>query len=159
MRTQKWRPKSSVKPKNHRIWNMNPSYIWGLTGCFQDMHSTSHSQSRFLKSVNGRTGSTQTRKGTWSTSTQAGPRPIKVLLLECIDGSPDVGTASLLGSTPRYSRLKYMPKNLQNGEYRKELHREEHLRGLFKKYPDWNCSGCSLVGMCLQPVLTCLYMS
>jgi len=34
-----------------------------------------------------------------------------------------------------------------------------HIRGLFKKYPDWNCSGCSLGGMCLQPVLTCSYMS
>jgi hypothetical protein len=27
------------------------------------------------------------------------------------------------------------------------------VRGLFSKYPDWNCSG-SLGGMCLQPVLT-----
>ena len=34
-----------------------------------------------------------------------------------------------------------------------------NIRGLFKKYPDWNCSGCSLGGMCLQPVLTCSYMS
>ena len=33
------------------------------------------------------------------------------------------------------------------------------IRGLLKKYPDWNCSGCSLGGMCLQPVLTCSYMS
>jgi hypothetical protein len=33
------------------------------------------------------------------------------------------------------------------------------IRGWFKKYPDWNYSGCSLVGMCLQPVLTCSYMS
>jgi len=33
------------------------------------------------------------------------------------------------------------------------------VRGLFKKYPDWNCSCCSLGGMCLQPVLTCSYMS
>jgi len=33
------------------------------------------------------------------------------------------------------------------------------IRGLFKKYPDWNCSGCSLGGMYLQPVLTCSYMS
>jgi len=32
------------------------------------------------------------------------------------------------------------------------------IRGLFKKYLDWNCSGCSLGGMCLRPVLTCLYM-
>jgi hypothetical protein len=40
------------------------------------MHSTSHSQSVFQTSVNGKTGSTQTRKGAWS-GTQAGPRPIK----------------------------------------------------------------------------------
>ena len=31
--------------------------------------------------------------------------------------------------------------------------------GMFKKYSDWNCSGCSMDGMCLQPVLTCSYMS
>ena len=31
--------------------------------------------------------------------------------------------------------------------------------GLLKKYADWNCSGCSLGGMCLQPVLTYSYMS
>ena len=34
-----------------------------------------------------------------------------------------------------------------------------YTRGLFKKYPDWNCSGCLLGGICLQPVLTCSYMS
>jgi hypothetical protein len=33
------------------------------------------------------------------------------------------------------------------------------IRGLFNKYLDWNCSGCSLGGMCLQPVLTCSYVS
>jgi len=33
------------------------------------------------------------------------------------------------------------------------------IRGLFKKYPDWNFSGCSLGRMRLQPVLTCPYMS
>ena len=36
---------------------------------------------------------------------------------------------------------------------------ELNIRGLFKKYPGWNRSGCSLGGMCLQPVLTCSYMS
>ena len=56
-------PLTSIKPKNHRIWNMNPSYTWGVRGCFQGMHSKTHSQSRFLKSVNGRKGSTQIRKG------------------------------------------------------------------------------------------------
>jgi hypothetical protein len=34
-----------------------------------------------------------------------------------------------------------------------------YIRGLFKKYLDWNCYGCSLGGMCLQPVLTCSYIS
>jgi hypothetical protein len=24
---------------------------------------------------------------------------------------------------------------------------KNNIRGLFKKYPDWNCSGCSLGGM------------
>jgi hypothetical protein len=38
-------------------------------------------------------------------------------------------------------------------------HKGNDIRGLFTKYPDWNCSGCSLGGMCLQPILTCLYMS
>ena len=35
----------------------------------------------------------------------------------------------------------------------------DNVCGLFKKYPNWNCSGCSLGGICLHPVLTCLYMS
>jgi len=34
-----------------------------------------------------------------------GPRPIKALLLGCINGAEEGGTASILGS----SRLKYMP--------------------------------------------------
>jgi hypothetical protein len=34
-----------------------------------------------------------------------------------------------------------------------------NVRDLFKKYPDCNCSGCSLGGMCLQSVLTCSCMS
>jgi hypothetical protein len=97
---------------------MNPSYIWGLRGCFKDMHSTSHSQSRFLKSVNGRTGSTQTRKGAWS-STQAVPRAIKVLLLRCIDETPDVGTAFTLGlhttvfPTKRYANKACIMENTE----------------------------------------------
>jgi len=34
-----------------------------------------------------------------------GPRPIKALLLGCIDEAEEGGTASVLGS----SRMKYMP--------------------------------------------------
>jgi hypothetical protein len=50
--------------------------------------------------------------------------------------------------------LKY--KSMQNQTLLLIL---DHTRGLFKKHLDWNCSGCSLGGMCLQPVLTCSYMS
>jgi hypothetical protein len=32
--------------------------------------------------------------------------------LWCIDGAPEGGTASVLGSTPWYFRLKYMPLRL-----------------------------------------------
>jgi len=38
------------------------------------------------------------------------PRPIKVL--GCIDGSREGGSVSVLGSTPWYSRLKYVPLRL-----------------------------------------------
>jgi len=37
--------------------------IWGVTRCFQGMHSTSHLRSSFLTSMNSRMGSTQTAKG------------------------------------------------------------------------------------------------
>jgi hypothetical protein len=34
--SQQWRPKSTKfgTPKNLMIWNTNPSYRWGPTGCF-----------------------------------------------------------------------------------------------------------------------------
>jgi hypothetical protein len=50
-------------------------------------------------------------KGAWS-GTQTGSRPIKALVLVCIDGAREGGTASVLGSIPRYSGLKYMPLRL-----------------------------------------------
>jgi len=34
-----------------------------------------------------------------------GPRPLKALVLGCIDGADEWGAASVLGSTPWYSRL------------------------------------------------------
>jgi len=38
------------------------------------------------------------------------PRPVKaILVLGCMDGSQDGGTASVFVSTPLYSKLKYMP--------------------------------------------------
>jgi hypothetical protein len=88
MCNQQWKPKStnSGHTKNLGIWSTNPSYRWGLTGCFRDMHTTSHSQSSSLTCVNSRMGSTQTTNGAWS-GTQTGPRPIKALVLVCIDGA------------------------------------------------------------------------
>ena len=65
--TQQWRPKSTNFGHTKKFWDLehNLSYRWGLTGCFRDMHTTSHSQSSYLTSANGRMGSTQTKKGTW----------------------------------------------------------------------------------------------
>ena len=37
---------------------------------------------------------------------QMGPRPVKALVLGCIDGAQEGGTTSVLAYTPRYSRLK-----------------------------------------------------
>ena len=34
-----------------------------------------------------------------------------------------------------------------------------YIGGVLKNYTDWNYSGCSLGGMCLQPVFACSYMS
>ena len=45
-------------------------------------------------------------KGTWL-GMWTGPRPIKALVLGCIDGAQEGGIASALGSTPQVSRLKY----------------------------------------------------
>jgi len=63
--------------------------------------------------------STETAKGALS-GTKKGPRPIKALVPECIDGVQEEGTASVLESTSRYSRLKYAIKacimeNIENG--------------------------------------------
>jgi hypothetical protein len=48
------------------------------------------------------------RRGTWS-GTQTDPRPIKALVLGCIDGVQAAGIALVLGTTAWYFRLKYMP--------------------------------------------------
>jgi len=40
-----------------------------------------------------------------------GPRPMKALMLGSVDGAEEWGTASVLGSTPWYSRLN-MPFRL-----------------------------------------------
>ena len=72
------------------------------------MHTTSHSQSSFLTSVNGRMCSHQILNGTWS-GTWTGPRPVRVMALGFIDGAQEGSIASALVSKSLYSRLKYMP--------------------------------------------------
>jgi len=44
--------------------------------------------------------------------TQLGPRIIQTQVLGCTDGAPEGDKASVLGSTPWYSRPKYMPLRL-----------------------------------------------
>ena len=75
------------------------------------MHIRSHSQSSSLKSANDRMGSTETTHRARS-GTRMGTRPIKALVLRGIDGAQEGGTASVVSSTPRYSRLKCMPLRL-----------------------------------------------
>ena len=110
--TQRWTPKSTTfgHMKNSLEIKHEPILQWGLTGCYQDMY-ISHSWSRSLTSVNGRKGSTQTTKRDWS-GIWTGTRSIKVLVLGCTDGAQEAGTASVLGSTPWYSRLQYIPLRL-----------------------------------------------
>jgi len=100
-----------VTPKNFRIWSENPPYRRRMTGCFQDMHNTSHSQSSSLTNVNWRLGVTLTTKGAWS-GTQTVPKPIMALVPECVDGAQEGGTVAVLGSTTQYSKLKYMSLRL-----------------------------------------------
>ena len=58
------------------------------------------------------------------------------------------------------SRTDNLQRNVTSLHVQCKINNEtQHIRGLFKKYPDWNCSGCSRGGRCLKPVLTCFYMS
>ena len=60
-------PLTSFTPKYHARWGMNPSYGWGQTGCIQDLYTTRYPWSSSLTDVNG--------------------RPIKALVLGCVDGA------------------------------------------------------------------------
>jgi len=59
-------------------------------------------------------------KEAWS-GIQTGPKPMTVVMLGFINGIQKGGTASILGSTPRYSRQKYSHPGTHNGEYGKGL--------------------------------------
>ena len=76
---QQWIPKSTnfCHTKNRGIRGMKPSFRWGQTGRIWDMCTTRHSWSSSLTNGNG--------------------RPIKALVLGCIDGPWEGDTAFSLG--------------------------------------------------------------
>jgi hypothetical protein len=82
---QQWRPKSTNfgPATNSQDMEHEPILQMGTDKMIPNMHITCQSQSSSLTSVNGRMGSPQTKKGTWS-GTWMGPRPIKALVLGCI---------------------------------------------------------------------------
>lgn len=59
-------------------------------------------------------------KEAWS-GIQIGPKPVTVMMLGFINGTLKRGTASVLGSTPQYSRHTYSHLGKHNGEYGKGL--------------------------------------
>jgi len=69
--------------------------IWRIIG---------HSRFNFLTSVNIGMGLIQIIRETLSA-----PKPKKALVLVCINKTKKIETALFLGSTPRYSRPKFMP--------------------------------------------------
>jgi hypothetical protein len=58
------------------------------------------------------------------TRQQAGQSPVEVLGARrgVIDGAQKGGTATVLGYTPQYSRLKYMPSRLVQGDQKVSVH-------------------------------------
>ena len=66
----------------------------------------------------------------WS-GIQIGPKPMKKMVLGCINGAQTRGTDSVLDSTPQDSRQKYVyHQEMHIGEHGKGLQREAHLYSL-----------------------------
>jgi len=65
-------------------------------------------------------------KEAWS-GIQTGPKPVTVVVLGCRNGTQKRGTASVLVSTPQYSRQKYGHQGMHNGQFGKGLQRQKHL--------------------------------
>jgi hypothetical protein len=61
-------------------------------------------------------------KEAWS-GKQTCPKPVRVVVLGCINGTQKRGTASILASTPQYSGQKYGHQGMHNREYGKGLQR------------------------------------
>ena len=77
---------TAVTPKQSQDMEHEPTLQMGSDRMLQIqyMRTTSHSRPSSLTSVNGRVGSTQTKKGAHS-GIWTGPRPIKELVLACRD--------------------------------------------------------------------------
>ena len=66
----------------------------------------------------------------WS-GIQMGPKPMKKMVLECINGAQTRGIDSVLDSTPQYSRQKCVyHQGMHIGEHGKGLQREVYLYSL-----------------------------
>ena len=107
---QQWRPKSTNFGHTKKSQDMKhkPILQMGSDRMLLRYATTSYSRSTSLTSVNG---FNPDKNGGWS-GTQMKPRPIKTLVLGCTNGAQERGRASVLGSTPWYSRLKYIPLRL-----------------------------------------------
>ena len=82
---------------------MNSSYLWGQLKRYRDkpfkilLPDKSEWQNEF-----------NPNKKRALSGIRTGPKLMKALVLECIGGAQKRGIASVLGSTPQYSRQKYM---------------------------------------------------
>jgi hypothetical protein len=110
MCNQQWKPKSTNfgHTKKSRDMEHEPILQMGSDRMLPRYAYHKPFTVKFPDKCEWQMGCTQTTKGVWS-GTQKGPRPITALVLVFIDGAQEGGTASVLGSTPWYSRLKYMP--------------------------------------------------
>jgi hypothetical protein len=88
MCNQQWKRKSTNFGHTKNSWDMEHEPILQAGSNRKLPRYAYHKpfKSSSLTSVNGRTDSTQTTKGAWSI-TQTGPRPLKALVLGCIDGA------------------------------------------------------------------------
>ena len=99
---------TSVTPKNIRIRGKNPILQMRSNRILQKHAYHRLFMVKFPNKCAWKNWFNPGNKEAWS-GTQAGPWPQKAQVLGCIDGAQEGGTVSVFGSTPQYSRMKYMP--------------------------------------------------
>ena len=123
-RTQEWTPKSTNYCHTKKSQDMeHESIFWmGSDSMLLRYAYRKPFTAKFPDKCKSQNEFNPDRNGFWS-GIRMVPRPIKGLVQGCIDGAQERPTASVLGSTPWYSRLKHMPLKHRYGECRKGLHR------------------------------------